>query len=404
MRLVVFFAITGVMACVPQRPDSRVLHGNSTPRQTLTGIKSLSAGTIHTCALDLYGRVQCWGEWQERINDPMQFMPTYVLQDVGVRLHEITQISAESRNTCAVTRGGNVRCWGTGRYGFRSIAKPVYVADGKLLGNITQVSLGSHNVCVLTNNRHVECWDKRKNSPTGVVTTVKKPLDNIVQISVGSEHACASTLDGRVKCWGNGERGQLGNGANELSSLPVDVINADGKPLTGVVRVSAGSSHSCALLGTGHVKCWGAGELGQLGNGDSKDSNRAVDVMIPSGKLANIEQIGTGVIHSCALVNTGHVKCWGSGKEGQMGNGMDGIDAGRKFPVDVTMATGNGIKLLSNIVSIAVGGLHTCGLTADKRVKCWGAGKVGQLGYGTDKDGKSRNRYRAVYVRVHDEE
>ena len=404
MRLVVFFAITGVVACLPRRPDSWVMQGNSTPRQTLSEIRSISAGMLHTCALDAIGRVQCWGEWQEHMNEPMKFMPTYVLQDVGVRLHKIVQISAESWDTCAVTKNRNVQCWGTGRSGFRNIAKPVYVADGELLSNIVQVSLGQHNVCVLTNNRHVECWDKRKNSPTGVVTMVKKPLANIVQISVGSEHACALTIEGKVKCWGNGERGQLGNGANELSSLPVDVINADGKSLTGVARVSAGSSHTCALLGTGHVKCWGSGEIGQLGNGDNKDSNRAVDVMTSSGKLANIEQIGTGITHSCALVNTGHVKCWGAGKAGQMGNGIDGVDKGRKAPVNVTTATGDGIKLLSNIIQIAVGGLHTCGLTTDEKVKCWGDGKVGQLGYGTDKDGKSRNRYRAVYVRVHAEE
>ena len=397
MRLWVVFAIMGAVACLPRRPDSRAMQGYSMSHQPLTQIKSISAGTLHTCALDTIGRVQCWGQWKKRVSDPI--IPTYVLQDYGVRIHKITQISAGSRYNCAVTTSGNVQCWGEVRSAHMDIATPIHTADGNPLGNVAQVSVEGDNACALTTSGHVKCWDNKENVPTEVLTSNKKPLDNIVQVSVGSEHTCALTKTSHVKCWGSGEDGQLGNGANEASKFPVDVITADSKPLANVVQISAGSHHTCALTKTSHVKCWGSGEIGQLGNGDSKNSNRAVDAITPNGKLANIKQVGAGITHSCALTNTGHVKCWGAGKAGQMGNGVEGVDEGRKSPVDVTAVASGGHELLANITQIAVGGLHTCALTTASQVKCWGDGKVGQLGYGTDKDGVSRNRYRAVYVR-----
>lgn len=405
MRLLVFFATIGTVSCLLQRPDSRAMKDYSVPSKPLANIASLSAGMLHTCALSTTGKVWCWGDWK-RYDDPTRFKATYVLSPESQPIDNIVQISAGSFDTCAVTTSGNLQCWG--KYLFMrwddkgTYARPIHTADDKLLGNIAQVSVSFDINCVLTTSGQVKCWEKDsigKSAPIDVMIAAKTPLNNIVQISVGYDHACALTKDGHVKCWGDGKTGQLGNGANKASPYAVDVITATSKLLDNVVQISAGSNHTCALTKSGHVKCWGDGEIGQLGNGDSKNSNIAVDVTTASGKLANIKQVGAGVTHTCALTNTGHVKCWGAGKAGQMGTGIDGVDEGRKSPVDVTSVASSGHELLANITQIAVGGVHSCALTNTGQVKCWGSGKEGQLGYGTDFDGRSRNRYRAVHVR-----
>jgi hypothetical protein len=85
-------------------------------------------------------------------------------------------------------------------------------------------------------------------------------------VTTGKEHSCALLSSGKVECWGGNERGQLGNGSRVGSATPV--------PVTGVknaVAVSAGGSHTCALLQNGTVVCWGDNQHGELGMSPSAD-------------------------------------------------------------------------------------------------------------------------------------
>ena len=407
MRLWVFVTLIGAVACLPQRPEGRVKMDDSKPRKPLAEITSVSAGMLHSCALDAIGRVMCWGEWQTRTGDTIP-TPAHVLQSAGVQLRKVKQIAAGGGRSCAVTTDDNVKCWG----GVISKHKhwPTFLnnEDSTVLNKVAQVSVGTSDICIVTMAGEVNCWKWRwsdgNSIPIEVLTAEQKPLTDIVQVAVSYEHTCALTKSGNVMCWGKGDEGELGNGTNETSALPVAVIDVAGKPLADIVQIATGSRYSCALHKSGNVKCWGRGNIGQLGSGDNKNSNRAIDVMTAKGKLADIVQLGAGITHSCALTKSGNVMCWGAGKAGQMGIGIDGVNAGRKFPVYVTTGGSSGQTLLSDIKQIAVGGLHTCALTNTSNVMCWGEGNSGQLGYGTDKDGKTHNRYRAVFVRAPDEE
>ena len=164
------------------------------------------------------------------------------------------------------------------------------------------------------------------------------PLSGIVQVTTGNEHTCARTDQGGVKCWGNGANGRLGNGASTDTDYPVDVVDENSTPLIGVVQIGSGYSHTCALLVGGGVMCWGNGTYGQLGNGDTATTtDTAVRVLEKEGSpfaLSGVLQISSGSVHTCALTSMGSVKCWGYESDGRLGNNQWKINT-QPTPVEV---------------------------------------------------------------------
>jgi hypothetical protein len=122
------------------------------------------------------------------------------------------------------------------------------------------------------------------------------------QVSAGGSHSCAVLSDGTVKCWGSNSSGQLGDGSLASSTSGVAVQN-----VTGAVQVSAGGSHSCAVLSDGTVKCWGSNSSGQLGD-DALD-NQNVAVSVPN--VFGVNSLSTNSESSCVTLINGNVKCWG---------------------------------------------------------------------------------------------
>ena len=149
-----------------------------------------------------------------------------------------------------------------------------------------------------------------------------------------------------------------------------------------VHTVSAGKEHACAIVQPlGTVKCWGKGNLGQLGNDATNDSNAPVNVVAAEGStdaLSGVSQISAGDTHTCALTSRGGVKCWGqeyffSVFNLSPENGIIGANYERSAPVAIMSEAGSTIPL-GNIVQVAAGGLHTCALASSGGVKCWGWG------------------------------
>jgi alpha-tubulin suppressor-like RCC1 family protein len=200
-----------------------------------------------------------------------------------------------------------------------------------------------------------------------------------VMISAGYEHTCALSADGRVKCWGANDAGQLGNGSNEDSATPVDALLPLPKAAKAVV---CGYQHTCAILDGGTVYCWGDNTFGELGIGTiGSATSQASPVLV--GGLTEVVALGAGggVLnnstsfgHTCAVDSGGLVQCWGANGSGQVG---DGTTITRASPVPVTV-----VPATTAVASIACGERHTCANDAGGAVICWGANDSGQLGIG----------------------
>jgi alpha-tubulin suppressor-like RCC1 family protein len=349
-----------------------------------TGTKSNTvpiAASDHTCAIAAGGGVKCWGDNSAGGLGDGTMTASATPVDVAGLAGGVDAIAAGDRYSCALTMGGGVKCWGYNEFGqlgdgtTTDSALPVDVVG--LTSGVDAIAARGEHTCALITAR-VKCWGANLNGQLGDGTTTSSslPVDvtglssGVIAIAAGGEHTCAIATGGSVKCWGWNSAGQLGIGTTSDSSTPVDVVG-----LTGDVKaVATGGRHTCALMTSGGVKCWGYNEFGQLGNGSTANSAIPVDV---AGLTGDVNAITTGGNLTCALRAATRVSCWGIDLTGQLAGGAT-FD--RAAPVDV-------VGLTSGVTTTIVAGYyHVCATTGDGGVMCWGGNDTGQLGNGTTAD------------------
>ena len=306
------------------------------PKDTinLSGVFTLAAGSSHNCALRNDGAVLCWGDNLYgnvgEANTATRYLSTpQIVNGIGVAIGISTGPSGQ--HTCALLANFSAKCWG-------------YGTSGQLGNGLTSSSYVPQQV---------------------------SGGDAFAAIATGAWHTCAVTLGGAVKCWGDNGSGQLGDGSKTGRRTPTAVIGLG----SGVVDVAAGFSHSCALLATGTVKCWGVASRGQLGNGgpisgNNPDSTTPVDVL----NLAGVTSLAAGYHHNCATLLDGGVKCWGS-RQGAIGDGVQWTSS-----ADIVQPTPSSVIGLSGpVVSLGTGWDYTCAVVVSGAVECWGAHPTGAL-------------------------
>jgi alpha-tubulin suppressor-like RCC1 family protein len=293
-------------------------------------------------------------------------------------LAKAVQVSTGDRHACAVTAEGGVKCWGGngyGQLGDGTTTDRLTPVDVQGLGTkVVALSSGSSKTCAVTSSGGVKCWGCNQAGQLGDGTTTNRltPVDvagltsGVVSVTAGNDHACAVTTSGGVKCWGGNQEGDLGDGTAMERHTPVEVAGLT----SGVRAVTAFGYFTCALTTGGGVKCWGSNYGGQLGDGSTTDRSMPVDVV---GLSSGVVAVSAGGLHTCAVTAAGGVKCWGWNGDGQDG---DGTTTDRLAPVDVA-------GLASGVQGVSSGGSHTCALISGGGVKCWGSNESGRLGDGT---------------------
>lgn len=338
------------------------------PLCSLEGIIQVSTGNFHSCSTGADGLAWCWGSDNQsqmgrgNVGGSSQLGARPVEIDdngsSGGFLADVIQAAAGNQFSCAVDGAGGVWCWG--------------LASSGQVGNGTP--LGGQNA-----SRAVR-----------VELQNQTPVSDGIQVSVGDVHSCAVRDNGTVLCWGRNSDGRIGDGSQTDAFRAVTVVDESNLNLTGVVRVSAGANHSCAVSGAGDAWCWGNNEQGQIGIGTQGGPVlRATPVLDETGeRMRDVLDIRASYGFSCALRdrNGGEVWCWGVQSTGALGNGESsgvGLD-----PAPVLIAQGG--EPLDGVVSLDLGGILAsgpqfegggCATRSDSTLWCWGLGSRGQLGH-----------------------
>jgi alpha-tubulin suppressor-like RCC1 family protein len=292
-------------------------------------------------------------------------------ENAGLRgVSTIGGIAAGDVHSCAIVNDGQISCWGSnanGQLGFDTVvieksSSPLIVPG---ISNAVAVGVGDAHSCALLETGEVNCWGKNDKRQLGngsnvashtVVNVIN--LNQAIMLSVGENHSCALQNDQQVVCWGDNARDQLGLvGDLGVVAEPSIVSN-----INDAVHVSAGDRHSCAVLGSGKINCWGSSSLG-----DAARTN-ASTVPVEVQNIKDATMVAAGDNYTCAVLASGHASCWGWGYEGRLGNGSN---SATDTPVRVSG--------LDNVLAISTGS-YTCALLSTGDVSCWGDNEFGNLG------------------------
>lgn len=236
----------------------------------------------------------------------------------------------------------------------------------------TAIASDSTSTCVIDISGQAFCWGEGNRGRLGNGSTEDQPTPvpvdqgslRFVAIGAGIAHGCALTDTGEAYCWGAGNLGRLGNGESGNMTSPVPVLGGHT-----FVQLTASRVSTCALTEDGTAYCWGYNNLGQLGNGTTDNA----DVPTPVAGGLKFKQISAGRFHTCGVTIDNKAYCWGSPGNGRLGNGVIGGDS-IKEPAPV-----QGSYEFSHI---AAGNTHTCALTPEGKAYCWGGNSFGRLGIG----------------------
>ncbi|MCC6928750.1 MAG: hypothetical protein IT359_07145 [Gemmatimonadaceae bacterium] len=334
---------------------------------------SVAGGGSHVCALGVDRMVYCWGnDWSGQLGSGVlrKYTVTAAPNRVVV-LRSAQAISAGTNHTCALDDFGVVWCWGDGRFGQVKpgtsgvYATPVSIS---LAETVIAVSAGGDHTCAMGVTGRIACWGRG----TGAFAWLQSPGERFVEVSSGYNHSCAVDNVGRAYCWGNNDEGQLGLGDRMGRSLPTPIRSNERYR-----AVSAGTRYTCGVTAPGEGRCWGLGDGGILGSGEFLSTSVPTAVR----NVGDFVQISAGTRHTCGVVASGAAYCWGLDDRGQLGDGGSTTpfpilsDLIRPEPVRVMS------DVLFSRISAASGD-HSCAVSRLATLYCWGNNARGAIGIG----------------------
>jgi alpha-tubulin suppressor-like RCC1 family protein len=280
------------------------------------------------------------------------------------------KLSAGGWHTCAIRLKGAVYCWGDNSDGVlgdgttNDSLKPVEV---KNLSDAVDVEASEQHTCAVRSTGAVVCWGENANHALGVSSVTKfsavpvqvTGIANAVSVDAGWDHTCAVLSTGEVMCWGDNYFGECGGtkGGNKPSPVKVSGISD-------AVEIDSGEDFTCARRAGGQVVCWGT----------YTGSSSSIFPPTTVSGISDAVELGAGSNHACAVRSTGAVVCWGNNSGLQLGVSQAVVYAYTTTPVTVGKLTG--------AVEVMGGQVHTCARHASGEVSCWGWNAYGNLGRG----------------------
>jgi alpha-tubulin suppressor-like RCC1 family protein len=357
---------------------------------TLLSFQQISAGQYHTCGITTAGKLYCWGSnsYGQLGNGTTTLNSSRPVAVAGTLQYR--WITVGRLHTCAIAIDYRAYCWGINGSGMlgdgtqgNQRSTPTPVAGGLLF---RQVGAGEYHTCGLTTTNKVYCWgaDNDGDQFWGFLGNgggyesepqlVPKPIASngtFRQLSVGWFRTCVVNTNYKAFCWGNGWYGTFGNGIGiDARSTPVAVSG-------GLLwrQVSVGGWHVCGTTTSNQAYCWGSGKNGELGNG--KNYQRNTPRLLVGG--LSFGRVTSGQWHTCGETTGSKAYCWGANANAQLG---DGSTTSHLSPVLVSGG------LLFN--QLTAGFTHSCGVGTTGKGYCWGTDYEGEIGAGSPMDGTSR--------------
>ncbi|MFM6930498.1 MAG: RCC1 domain-containing protein [Bdellovibrio sp.] len=350
---------------------------------------------VSTCGVTSSNKMKCWGDntyynlgnWTKtgsRLPIAIDSNENYssVFVNGGA-------LNAAPSSACGVTTTGGLKCWGNnnGQMVFENSSRFNSIRQISQSLTFSKFSVGEFSMCGITPSNSLYCWGANNTGQVGDRTQINRdyavlidPNTKYSMVDVGSSsnsstdtgYACAITTTNELKCWGLNDNSKLGDGTTTTKMKP-KVIDYGVQYST----VSVGSIHTCAVTTDGILKCWGANAKGQLGIGSTtaKSTPTVVDSGVTYSSVVVSATYNNGNVHTCGITTDGDLKCWGSNNQGQLG---DGTTTASLIPVVID----SGVKYSK--VKIGAGFLQgfTCGITTGQKIKCWGSNTYGGLGVG----------------------
>jgi alpha-tubulin suppressor-like RCC1 family protein len=342
-------------------------------------LASISSGKHHSCGVATDGTVWCWGLGTSgQMGDLSTSNNTTPNRVSGVST--AVSVSAGGSHTCLLSASGGVGCWGSNAFG--QLGNPIGLLNetstasrpyAQVVNGITAsaISAGGNHTCALLTDATVSCWGSNVSGQLGIGTKINRNapavvpgLQDVISIATGEDQSCALLSDRSVKCWGANWGNQIGS-AESMSPIIL-------QGFTGVTQLALGFGQTCAVLTNKTVKC--------VGSSLDYATQSSTPYLVPG--FAGVSYLAHFGGHMCAVVEGFSVRCVGENQRMQLGD-----------RTSITRTTAVSTVNISDAVSVSVGWWHTCALLTTGFVKCWGNNGYGQLGQGSFSNNTGLPRY-----------
>lgn len=347
----------------------------------------LGVGQNSACAVSDVGEVWCWGSNQKfQVSSRKSTFESTPFKLNGVS--NALQVAVGREHACALLQSKRVVCWGSNEFGqlgtgFEStVLKESAIAEyvnGVI--NVSTIFAGDDHSCAITEQKELFCWgfnsfgqvgqlykdESRQINGRAVIPQAERVvIEGVLDVGLGASHSCAVTTTGYVYCWGSNIYGQLGQGWSIEKTYKPLLVGS----LVNQQKIDSSRNSICALSMSKSLRCWGAGESGQLGSLDTGD------LSLPLGSTStlaqySVEEFSVGDRSTCAKLDKTTVYCWGSNSFGQVG--FSNVSSNTLIPFSVAQFA------LDLLTQIETGADFSCALH-NSDISCWGRNNLGQLG------------------------